>query len=378
MKYFDFINEESFVTNEMMILIEKNIDIGYIKKTKHSVDNIYIYNYTNKCQIDWEWNDATKFCRGLILDDNNKLVARSYYKFFTLDQIEDSGCDLLPPKDLKYTISKKKDGFLGCLYFYNTTWRISTRGSFESEMAIRATAMLRNQYKDLIEHLDRTISYVFEIIYPNDLLTIVYKEEKLVMHGMFDNLTGEEISLQDNIPLWSTRSDAFELELPVENGTAWKGLEDFYSKYSYDYDEGYVVCFSDFSRVKVKFDEYKQMSRAKSSLGSPGSRRYMTNLSTGKIEEVLAANPLIATSIMGASVKKYKDIHADRLKEDKRWYYLWKKAYPDATIRELGMYFKDVKIKDASVMISLCLEDGKEETKVWKILIKEAKTVSEE
>jgi hypothetical protein len=380
MEHFYVKDNNARITVQMQMLIEQEIKDGYVSCRKHPDFDYYILNYTNKCQMDWRWTEATKLCRGLIVDGQYNLIARSYYKFFTLDQIEDSQCDAMPSKVLDYTIAPKKDGFLGILYFSPDGKEafVSTRGSFESEMAIEATKMLRNKYASLVDELDRNFSYVFEIIYPNDLLTIVYKDSKLVMHGVFDNRTGEEISVKEFNAEWYSREDSFEIEYPVEEGTAWKGLEDFYSKFSYDYDEGYVITFSDFSRVKVKFDEYKQMTRAKSSLGSPGSKRFWVNLSTGKIEEVLDLNPLIATSIMGASVAKYKKVFASRLETAQLWLDTYMASTPDATIRDLGMYFAKVKMKDSGVIISLFLKDGKAEEKVWKLLIKESKNVSEE
>lgn len=66
--------------------IQANIDYGWISKRKHPQLDYWILNYTQKAQIDWEWNSVTTICRGLIVDQDWNIIARPFKKFFTLDQ----------------------------------------------------------------------------------------------------------------------------------------------------------------------------------------------------------------------------------------------------------------------------------------------------
>jgi hypothetical protein len=45
-----------------------------------------VISYTQHCQFDRKWNDATIACRGLILDTNGCVVARPFGKFFNFGE----------------------------------------------------------------------------------------------------------------------------------------------------------------------------------------------------------------------------------------------------------------------------------------------------
>jgi hypothetical protein len=286
------------LSKEQIISIENAIAEGYVNKTKHPEFDLYNLNYTNKCQIDWRWNEATKLCRGLIVDGDYNVRARSYHKFFTIDQIEDSNCDVMPPEDIEYIIAHKKDGFLGILYFGDDGLPyISSRGSFTSDMALNATKMLRTKYKDC--EWNSKYSYVFEIIYPNSILTLHYGYEALVLHGMYDNETGKELWIHYSADVKNhvekLEANGLKIEWPVEYGSNFKGIENFYKKYKFNDDEGYVISFANGYKVKVKFDEYKKMSQAKRAVGAPGSRSFLDKVASGEIEEAFKNNPFLET-----------------------------------------------------------------------------------
>lgn len=54
------------------------IDQKLISVRKHPELNLYVYNYTNKCQYDGLWTQESMMCRGLILDGNGDIVARPF------------------------------------------------------------------------------------------------------------------------------------------------------------------------------------------------------------------------------------------------------------------------------------------------------------
>ena len=70
-------------------LIKQMIEEDYVSKRKHPECDLYILNYTPKCQINWKWNEATMTCRGLIVDAYWNVVARPFKKFFTYEQWKD-------------------------------------------------------------------------------------------------------------------------------------------------------------------------------------------------------------------------------------------------------------------------------------------------
>ena len=131
------------ISNELIKMIETEIADGFISKRKHDTEDLYVLNYTPLAAHAWKWNDATTLCRGLIVDGDYNIVARSYPKFFEISQITDLS---IIPTDLDCDIMDKADGFLGVMYFINGVPYIASRGTFGSEMANEANKMLRGKY----------------------------------------------------------------------------------------------------------------------------------------------------------------------------------------------------------------------------------------
>lgn len=57
-----------------------------VKKSSHPVYEIYIWNYTDIVQYKDSWNDELLICRGLVTDYYGNIIARSFKKFFNLEQ----------------------------------------------------------------------------------------------------------------------------------------------------------------------------------------------------------------------------------------------------------------------------------------------------
>jgi RNA ligase len=148
------------------VAIRREIDSGYISEQRHPQAPIRILNYTHRAQYDWRWNPETMQCRGLIVDDNNRIVARPFAKFFTYEQL--SG--VVPNEP--FEAYEKLDGSLGILYMVDGEPCIATRGSFVSDQAERATEIYRRKYRDIV--LDDRMTYLFEIIYPGNRIVVNY------------------------------------------------------------------------------------------------------------------------------------------------------------------------------------------------------------
>lgn len=144
-------------TNE---IIDNLVSSNLITKRKHPVHDIWILNYTPEVQYSGQWTEELMMCRGLIVDKDANIVARPFKKFFNYNEQPNA---VLPNES--YEVFHKMDGSLGILFCYNDEWLISTRGSFESEQAIHATEILKNKYNDIVPHLNKRLTYLFEIIY---------------------------------------------------------------------------------------------------------------------------------------------------------------------------------------------------------------------
>lgn len=217
---------------------------NYIIVNKHSTADLYIYNYSQKAQYNRVWTEVTLACRGLILDGNYQVVARPFQKFFNLGEHENQEIPNEP-----FEVFEKMDGSLGILYWLDNKPYIATRGSFTSEQSQVATEMLHTQYADVIPLLDKSKTYLFEIIYPENRIVLDYgNQRKLVLLAIVDTETGVEIPLE-NI--------GFEM---VNRYDGWNDLSKL-KQLEEENKEGFVVKYKNGYRLKVKFDEYQRIHR---------------------------------------------------------------------------------------------------------------------
>lgn len=196
-----------------MPLLAEMVVGGYVGMQSHPVEGLVIYNYTHRAQYDRVWNSVTRQCRGLIVDAGGEIVARPWPKFFNYGEHEQpvrydlaTHRKVYPPSDLHHaldldaeiTARDKLDGSLGILYPTSTyqpgnrvrDCAIATRGSFTSEQALRGTELLHQKYGGFVPLPG--ITYLFEIIYPENRIVLDYgQEEKLVLLGIVDTETGE-------------------------------------------------------------------------------------------------------------------------------------------------------------------------------------------
>lgn len=245
MYLFDLFSEELF--NEMK---EK----GYIREQTSPFGDFFILNYTEKAQFERVWNEVTLNCRGLIIDDNNFVVARPFPKFFNLGEGE-----IQFDMDAPVVVTDKMDGSLGILYpTGDDEWAVATRGSFASDQAIHATKVWKKRYEGIV-YPPPGVTLLFEIIYPENRIVIDYGPlDDIVLLGAVDNKFGFVMGPKEVGPWigwtghmaqtfeYQTMQEAFEAK-PRENA------------------EGYVVR-SGSKMVKLKQSDYVELHKLISNL----------------------------------------------------------------------------------------------------------------
>jgi hypothetical protein len=217
-----------------------------VKRDKHPDADLYIYNYADRVQYDRLWTDELMQCRGLILNGEGDVVARPFRKFFNFGEHQGT----LP--DGPYEVWRKYDGSLGILYWWGNVPMIATRGNFSGVQAKTANNLLYKQYET--HRLDRAITWLFEIIYPENRIVVDYgKTRELRLLGGYVTATGEwvppDASLGFPIAEMLTVCD------PDTDPSTWSAIGDAN-------EEGYVLRWpsSDF-RLKVKLEEYLRVHR---------------------------------------------------------------------------------------------------------------------
>lgn len=248
--------------------MDKAVAAGAIRKFKHPLYDIYGYDYTKECTYKKMWNDyeIASVCRGLVLDSTGKIVALPFPKFFNFEEPE---CDVKYEdiKDLKqFDALVKEDGSLGIVFFYGDKWNIMTRGSFSSDQAIKAQSWIDNKKYCNPDLWDKDITYLCEIVYPENQVVIDYNGfEGIILLGGYNIKTYKDLVKELII------SDCPSFEHITQWCIYEKMTWEEFTKHTYSLSskyEGYVVVLPDGRRFKLKGDEYKRLHKIRDNLSS--------------------------------------------------------------------------------------------------------------
>lgn len=228
-------------------------DQGYVRRQVHPSMPLAIYNYTEKAAYERVWNDVTRQCRGLIVDVmTSRVIARPFPKFFNYGEHDEATLSLDEP----VTITDKMDGSLGIMYRgTDGKLAIATRGSFASEQAIHATAVLRERYAAEFERwaADGEFTHLFEIVYAANRIVVDYG-------------TADDLFYLGNVHIASgdTRGPAPGNGWPGPQATVFEGctLGHALSMEPRPNREGLVVHYWNSGlRIKIKQDDYVALHR---------------------------------------------------------------------------------------------------------------------
>ena len=181
--------------------LANHVKLGMVSVTKHPHLPLRIYNYTQRAQrVPGIWGDGTiDWCRGLIVDERNNIVARPFKKFHNLntptipETLEANLPKVMP------TITEKMDGSLGILWEWDGYTGIATRGSFTSPQALWASSWYQRHCFVYKNENDSPVQWpegctpLFEIIYKANRIVCNYEQERLVLLGLISNASGHEL-----------------------------------------------------------------------------------------------------------------------------------------------------------------------------------------
>jgi len=239
---------------------------GLIKSQRHPIHPYIVVNYTPRCQARKCWDWLTIIARGLVLDENGRIIVRPFPKFFSFEEWIRMGI-YFPRKP--YTVFEKLDGSLITVSWQKTGVLVTSRGSFVSPHVKAAKELLSSVYGTSWVEKYPGKTFCFELLHPHHRVVIDYgPEPKLVLLAWFDTATGEEHPLEMSPwpgPVIKTLARdqnnihdtvAFAKELP--------------SAY-----EGVVIRYADGTRLKIKSNTYQRL------------HSLLTQLNVGKIWDVV-------------------------------------------------------------------------------------------
>jgi RNA ligase len=237
-------------------ILNDYIERGFLIKNPHPTLPLDIYNYSRDCQFSEAWDEITLNMRGTVLDREGNIVARTFPKFFNMEEHKP---EEIPNEE--FEVFEKMDGSLGILFHYEGEWHLATRGSFASDQAIKGKEILsRYKYDKLIPGY----TYLFEIIYPENRIVCDYEYEDLVMLAVIDNKDGYELRIHDNnIHLEGIRFVNLYNNLGFKIVKKYDGVHDYKQLKSMieNNAEGFVIKFKSGFRMKIKGEEYVRLHR---------------------------------------------------------------------------------------------------------------------
>jgi len=230
-------------------------------------DGQRILNYSDAALYTPAWdNPAVRQCRGLIVDEFDRIIARPWAKFFNYGQAEAGTLDL----DAPVQVTDKVDGSLGIIHLDNDgAPRVATRGSFQSDQAIHATQVLRDRYDGL--GMLHWYTPLVEIVYPANRIVVDYGDlDDLILLGGVHINTGAYVDPDDMAEIvgWTG---------PITETFDYPTLRDALAAPPRPGMEGLCVRFTGTEHiVKVKQEDYVRLHRIVTGLSERSVWEHMT------------------------------------------------------------------------------------------------------
>lgn len=242
-------------------------------KERELGDNISSFNFTREAFYNANWNKQTILARGLFIDtDNNKIMARSYEKFFRVDEVEETKL-LTLQKEISFPVQVylKENGFLAIVsYDYNKdrlfiASKSTNKGPYVEYIKNQLIPyeekllnLLREKYK-----AGEYVTFIFECIdIENDPHIIKYEKSELVLLDIIKNtveyepLSYEQLQKNGEIIGCKVKEKAFEIK-------EWETFEELYNKtqeedymYNGQYIEGFIFTDAKGFMTKCKAGYY--------------------------------------------------------------------------------------------------------------------------
>ena len=237
-------------------------ELNSLKETYHITSNRHSA-YPNLVQLKYSQIDSkmteriVQECRGLILDEANnwEIVSYPFDKFFNYNESNAAKLDWE-----NATVFEKLDGSLMVMYYYNDQWQVGSSGLPDASGNVRnqeynLNGLFQRIWKEsgYESPKNKTSCYMFEMVDPSTKVLVPYKESRISLIGVRDLKSLKEYSIdqvENNEWQKAKRYPLQSLEKILEECKALNPMQ----------HEGYVVCDSQFRRVKIKSPQYVKLS----------------------------------------------------------------------------------------------------------------------
>lgn len=246
------------------ITLDKAIQIcanyPMFKHVRHGELHLFSYNYV--IPDVYKKEPLAKELRGIIFNEDGTIIARPFAKFFNYGE---PLCEV--STDSIITTNDKIDGSMAIPYMLNNEIKVSSRGSFTSETAMKAYDMLKNN--DNIRSLVKNLlcdeyTPILEIVDPADPIVIAYKQKELFFVGARNIKSGKVMSPEEIAEIGSY----YKVKTPnvIHRNVALADVIKYIGQESEVLKEGVVGYTDDGLMVKVKYERYLKVHRVASNL----------------------------------------------------------------------------------------------------------------
>lgn len=159
-------------------------------KEKDLGGGISSFNFTREAFFGKIWNDQTVKARGLFINvATSEIVARSYDKFFNLDEMPETSLEVMK-RSLSFPLKVylKENGYLGIVGYDKYSQKVifasktTTNGDFAERFKDIATSVMGVGEGTFKRFVSRGLSLVFEVVDPiHDPHIIKYNDRKIVL-----------------------------------------------------------------------------------------------------------------------------------------------------------------------------------------------------
>lgn len=242
-------------------------------------------------------NEYARECRGIVFDEDGKVIARPLHKFFNVNEKPTTLADVLPWDEVVRVMDKRDGSMIHTVnvggkspfdYTINdfelvhASFDVKSKKSFKSDVAIDAGRFISEHvnYANFCEHITQIgMTAIFEWTSPTARIVLPYKKEELKLLHLRNNTTGEYATL------YVLRTLAGRFDIPMVDEVNLDG--DNYimttkgepTKYTITKDrpifeqfqelcetitdtEGWIFQFKNGDMVKLKTKDYMNKHRA--------------------------------------------------------------------------------------------------------------------
>lgn len=199
-------------------------------------------------------------CRGLLFDENGKLIRRPYHKFFNYGEEEQTSPDILANSlEYPHVILDKLDGTMIAPFKLGDEIIWGTRLG-DTQAAKQAQNFVNRNYNDFARKIIAMgCTPIFEWISPEQRIVLKYDEPNLVLTAIRHMTTGLYFAYED------VQHEAQFFDIPVVDFFSPQSkysIEDLVENFYNCEDEGAVIVFDTGFRFKIKAREYVKAHKA--------------------------------------------------------------------------------------------------------------------